>query len=240
VTLSTYLLLAFGALLGSTVSGITGVGGGMVYLPILTLGVGVKAAVPYLTMLLLVSNISRAWFARERIDWRVLRSFAIGAVPGAAFGAVFYTWLSAFWIAKALGLYLLAYVVMTFARVSWPQTASLRSIAAVGVPAGIVSAVVGGSGPVVMPWLLRYGLIKESFLGTEAVGAALMHAVKISVWSVARVIGLHDVLLLLPLAGLMVAGSYLGTVLVRHMNIRVFRTVLLLTLGAVAIRFLLY
>jgi uncharacterized protein len=236
----TYFVLAFGALLGSTVSGITGVGGGMVFLPFLVWGVGFKTAVPYLSMLLLVANISRAYFARQKIDWKVWRHFAIGAIPGAALGALFYTTLSAWWISKALAVYLLSYVALSFTRATFPKTASLKSITAMGVPAGVVSAVVGGSGPVVVPWLLRYGLIKEAFLGTEAVGAATIHVAKLAVWGGAGMIGPNDILLLLPLAVLMVAGSYLGTRLVRHMPSRLFRTVLIFTLAAVGFRFLLY
>jgi uncharacterized protein len=240
VTVVTYIVLALGALLGSTVSGVTGVGGGMVFLPFLIWGVGVKQAVPYLTMLLLVSNISRAGFAHRGIDWTVLRNLAIGAVPGALIGALIYTWLPAAVIARALGVYLLAYVVLNYTKSTWPKQASLKSIRVVGFPAGIVSAVVGGSGPVVVPWLLRYGLIKETFIGTEAVGAAIMHVVKLSVWSGAGMITPFDLLLLFPLGLLMIAGSYFGVKLVGHMNTRVFRVVLLLSLAAIGIRFLLY
>lgn len=236
----TYIVLAFGALLGSTVSGVTGVGGGMVFLPFLVWGVGIKTAVPYLSMLLLVSNISRAYFARQGIDWKVWRYFAVGAIPGAALGAVLYTYLSPFWIAKALGAYLIAFVILGFTKLHWPRTASLRAIAGSGVPAGFVSAVVGGSGPVVVPWLLRYGLIKEAFIGTEAVGAATIHVAKLSIWGGTGMIRSGDIVLLLPLAFLMVAGSYLGTVIVHRMNVTVFRTVLLITLGVIGLRFILF
>jgi uncharacterized membrane protein YfcA len=240
MTTATYVVLALGALLGSTISGITGVGGGMVYLPILIWGVGVKAAVPYLAVLLLVGNVSRAYFARQGIRWPVWRHFAYGAVPGAAVGALLYTVLSAAWIARAVGLYLLAYVALTFSRADWPKTATLRSIGVVGIPAGFVSAVVGGSGPIVAPWFLRYGLIKESFLGTEAVGAALIHVVKLSIWGGAGIISYHDLILLFPLSLLMIAGSYFGTKLVSRMRVRVFRAILITTLAAVGVRFLLY
>lgn len=240
MTTEVYLVLALGALLGSTVSGITGVGGGMVYLPILVWGVGVKMAVPYLAILLLVGNISRAYFARSGIRWTVLKHIAYGAIPGAAIGALLYTMLPAGFIARALGVYLLLYVAMSFTRAEWPKNASLRSISVMGFPAGIVSAVVGGSGPIIAPWLLRYGLVKETFLGTEAVGAALMHVVKLSIWGGTGMIALNDVLILFPLGLLMIAGSYFGTKLVSRMRLRVFRAVLIMTLAIVGVRFILY
>ncbi|MBK6766435.1 MAG: TSUP family transporter [bacterium] len=105
-----YLILAAGALLASTVSGVAGVGGGMVYLPILSEIVGMRLAVPYLSFLLLAGNLSRAYFARQGIDWQVLRAFLITAIPGAAIGALSYAFLPALWIARLLGAYLLIYV----------------------------------------------------------------------------------------------------------------------------------
>jgi hypothetical protein len=235
-----YLILAFGALLGSTVSGVTGVGGGMVFLPFLVFTVGAKYAVPYLSMLLLVANVSRAWFAHQGIDWKVWRHFCLGAVPGAALGALLYTYLPPFWITKALGVYLIAYVILSYTKATWPKEATLKSISIVGVPAGLVSAVVGGSGPVVVPWLLRYGLIKETFIGTEAVGAAAIHVVKLGVWGGTGMIRTSDILLLLPLSVLMIAGSWAGTALVTRMPVRLFRSILIVALAVIGLRFLLF
>lgn len=240
MTTETYIILALGALLGATISGVTGIGGGLIYLPILAWGVGLRMAVPYLAVLLVVGNISRAWLTKQNIDWRVLGRFALGGIPGAMLGATLYTGLSTFWISKALGVYLLSYVALSFTRANWPRKASLKSITVMGVPAGFVSAVVGGAGPVVAPWFLRYGLMKEAFVGTEAVAAAIMHVTKLGVWGTAGMIGAGDLLLLLPLGLLMVVGSYFGLKLVSRMHAKTFRAILLLTLAAVGVRFLFY
>ena len=235
-----YLVLAAGALLASTVSGIAGVGGGMIYLPILAEIVGMKLAVPYLSLLLLSGNLSRAYFARKFVDWKVLKAFLITAVPSAALGALAYAYLPAFWIAKILGAYLVIYVGLNFLRVQWPKTADIRSISYIGVPAGISSAVVGGSGLILAPYFLRYGLMKESFLATEALSTAGTHVAKLIVWSGASLLTMKDYLLLLPLMVLMIAGSYFGKVLVSRMRARVFKGIMLAVLAVVGIRFLFF
>ena len=235
-----FTALAVGALATSTVSGIAGVGGGMLFLPILTAVVGVKLAVPYLSVLLLASNVSRAYFSRTAIDWQVVRWFFVGVLPGAMLGALLFTVLPSFWIKKALGVYLLSYVALSFTKAQWPRTASLKSIAWIGLPAGLVSGVVGGQGPIVAPFMLRYGLVKEAFLGTEAVGSALSHLFKLSVWTPAHVIGASDLALLLPLSVLSIAGSYIGKRLVNRMRLQVFRSILLLLLASIGVRFLLF
>jgi uncharacterized membrane protein YfcA len=240
MTAAEYTALAVGALATSTVSGIAGVGGGMLFLPILTAVVGVKLAVPYLSVLLLASNISRAYFSRKAIDWQVVRHFFLGAVPGAIAGALLFTILPSFWIKKALGVYLLGYVGLHFTKAQWPKSASLRSISWIGVPAGLVSGVVGGQGPIVTPFFLRYGLVKEAFLGTEAVGSAISHLFKLAVWAPTKVIGGSDLALLLPLSVLSIAGSYFGKLLVNRMRLQVFRTILLMLLAIIGVRFLFF
>lgn len=234
------MILAAGALLASTVSGIAGVGGGMVFLPILAEIVGMTLAVPYLSLLLLSGNLSRAWFARKFVDWKVLKAFLITAVPAAAVGALAYAYLPAFWIAKILGAYLIIYVGLNFLRVQWPKTADIRSISLIGVPAGISSAVVGGSGLILAPYFLRYGLVKEGFLATEALSTAGTHVAKLIVWSGASLLTMRDYLLLLPLMVLMIAGSYFGKVLVSRMRARVFKGIMLAVLAVIGVRFLFF
>ena len=212
----------------------------MIYLPILAEIVGMKLAVPYLSLLLLAGNFSRAWFARNFVDWKVVRAFLITGMPAAALGALAYAYLPAFWIAKILGAYLLIYVGLNFLRVQWPKTANIHSISVIGVPAGISSAVVGGSGLILAPYFLRYGLMKESFLATEALSTAGTHIAKLIVWSGASLLTLNDYLLLLPLMVLMVAGSYFGKVLVSRMRARVFKGIMLAVLAGVGIRFLFF
>jgi uncharacterized membrane protein YfcA len=240
VTPLAYLVVAAGALLASTVSGVIGVGGGMIFLPFLVWAFGVKMAVPYLTLLLLVSNVSRAWFSRSEIDWRLVAYFSAGAIPGAVIGALLYTQLSTVVITKALGVYLITYVFLNFTKSTWPKSAPLKAFVPIGALAGFVSAVVGGSGPIVVPWMLRYGLVKEAFLGSEAVCSTVIHVTKLVVWSSTRLIHLNDVVMLFPLSVLMVAGSYFGKILVGRMDVRVFRTALVFALAAIGIRFLVY
>jgi hypothetical protein len=170
----------------------------------------------------------------------MLRYFALGAVPGAALGALLYTQMSAVLIAKLLGVYLLSYVFLNFTKATWPKSAPVRVFVPVGALAGFVSAVVGGSGPIVVPWMLKYGLVKEAFLGTEALCSTVIHVTKIIVWSSTHLIHMSDVMLLAPLSILMVAGSYFGKLLVARMDVRVFRTAMVFMLGLIGVRFLLY
>jgi hypothetical protein len=55
--------------LAATVSGAAGFGGALL-LPILAATLGVKTAVPVLTIMQLLGNLSRVWFGRTQIAWK--------------------------------------------------------------------------------------------------------------------------------------------------------------------------
>ena len=102
--LASLLLMAMAATLASWVGAVAGTGGTTVLLPVLVYFLGVKDAIPVLTICNLTANLSRSWFNRERIDFKVVRWFALGGVPLVAIGAVFFTMASPTLLLRALGL----------------------------------------------------------------------------------------------------------------------------------------
>jgi len=79
------------AFASSTVAAIAGTGGGIILLPVLGMVFGVRNAVPIYAVAQLIGNLSRVGFNRTQIDAKVVRWFAIGAIPFAVFGAWVFT-----------------------------------------------------------------------------------------------------------------------------------------------------
>jgi len=73
-----WAVLAFAALVASTIAGVTGFGGAAVLLPALVAAFGMREAIPILTVAQLIGNGSRVWFNRRELDWRVVGWFALG------------------------------------------------------------------------------------------------------------------------------------------------------------------
>lgn len=236
---SVFLLLALGAFCAALLSGVAGLGGGLIYLPFLAEGIGLRKAIPVLACLLLVGNFSRMYFSRHELRWDIAGRFLIGTIPGALVGALLYTVLSATVIARAVGVFLLIYVVLAVARIQWPRKADLRQLPYVGGVAGFVSAIIGGSGPVIAPFCLRFGLVKGAFLSTDAIVAASMHVVKIVVYSHARLLTLEDLTYILPLAALMVLGTWIATIVLTRINENIFRMIVTFLLAVIGLRFIL-
>ncbi len=78
------LLVALVALAAGTLAAVAGFVGAVVLLPAPVWAVGVRDAVPILTVAQLVGNGARVWFNRRELDLRVAGWFALGAVPPAA------------------------------------------------------------------------------------------------------------------------------------------------------------
>jgi len=69
------------AFLASTVSEAAGFGGALLLLPVLTGIVGIKAAVPILTIGQIFGNASRVWFGSHKLKWKPIIFFLMTAIP---------------------------------------------------------------------------------------------------------------------------------------------------------------
>src|SRR5882724_5846614 len=105
-----WLVLIAGALVASVVGGVAGFGAGIVMLPLMAWVVGVRAAVPVLTVTMLVGNLSRIWWSRGEIDRAVVIRFALGAVPATALGTAFFAGVPAEWLGRFAGVFLISSV----------------------------------------------------------------------------------------------------------------------------------
>ena len=93
------------AFLASTLSGIAGFGGAMIFLPVLVAVYGVRASVPILTVSVLLGNASRVYFNRRELDLRLVGLFSLGSLPFAVLGSFVYVVLPTFWIKKGIGIF---------------------------------------------------------------------------------------------------------------------------------------
>jgi hypothetical protein len=77
--LTGWFVLIFTALVGSTIGGVAGFGAGVLLLPVAASVLGLRAAVPVLTVTMLVGNLSRLWWSRGEVDGRVALRYLAGA-----------------------------------------------------------------------------------------------------------------------------------------------------------------
>jgi uncharacterized membrane protein YfcA len=103
-------LLAAVAFVAATVSGMSGVGGGLLLAIFIAPVVGVKAVVPTVGIAALIAHIVRVWVYRDAIVWRPALLMLAGGIPATIASARLYVYLPADIIAAILGVFLLASV----------------------------------------------------------------------------------------------------------------------------------
>jgi hypothetical protein len=213
-----WTILVITALIGSTVAGVAGFGAGVILLPVVAAVVGVRAAVPVLTVTMLLGNVARIWWSRRDIDWTVLGRFLLGAVPGTALGVFLLAGTSSTRLSVVIGLFLLGAVPLRRVLMTRNFQVRLRHLGPVGAVMGVLSALVVTTGPVVTPFFLAYGLRRGTYIATEASCALAMHLVRGVGLAKLALLNRETIWLGLSLGATMFVGSWCGRRIVDRMS----------------------
>jgi uncharacterized membrane protein YfcA len=216
------LLIAAVAFVAATLAAVTGFGGAAVLLPVLVFAFGTRQAIPILTVAQLIGNGSRVWFNRRELDWRVVGWFTLGAVPMALLGGFLFATAPLTALTRILGVFLIVVVLWRHVRPTNPRKFPVQSFAAIGAGASFLSALLGSVGPIMAPFFLAYGLVKNAYIGTEALSTVVMHVSKLVAYKEAAVLPASAIMTGLALGPVMIVGSFLGKRIVDRLPEKVF------------------
>lgn len=210
------------AFIGSTVAAISGFGGAAVLLPVLVHFFGVKDSIPILTVAQLIGNGSRVWFNRSLLNWKVVRSFALGAIPMALIGGHAFSRMPIPILIRLLGLFLVACVVWRKIGNKSLKTFPTSGFILVGATFSFFSALIGSGGPFIVPFFLAHGLTKGAFIGTEALSTVIMHVFKIIAYHQSSILTEQNVWIGLGLGPIMILGSWIGKRILSQISEKIF------------------
>ncbi len=215
-------VIAVTAFAAAVMGGVAGIGTAIVMIPVLTFAVGVREAIPIVTVAMMFNNVSR-WVAnRHYVDYKVVLWFSLGAVPMAVVGGVAFANAPADLLARGLGIFLL--VLIAYRRLPFGKSGSmpLRGFTAVGSVQGFLSGIFGGAGPFGAHFFLTYGLYRNAFIGTAAVATTSINVTKSATYAGFALLDGNALAISLVVGAIMVAGAYVGGMLVRHVPDRAF------------------
>ena len=112
----------------------------------------------------------------------VVAWFALGAVPLAIIGGVLFATAPLGALKRVIGAFLLLMVVWRHLPGAAVWRPSAPAFAWLGALFSFISALTGSVGPLMAPFFLAYGLVKGSYIGTEALATVVMHVVKLGAY----------------------------------------------------------
>ncbi len=176
----TILLLTLASFIAWFISSLAGGGSPFIIIPMVNFLFESQAVPPIVTMGMLLGNLERVFLFSQDIDWRLTWWYLPGAVPGAILGAFVFTQTPLQWLQVMLGLFL---VSSLFSFGFGKKEQSFQVHGWFFLPAGFMyaflSGVIGSIGPVLNPFYLNYGLVKEKMIATKSAHVLVVHIAKI-------------------------------------------------------------
>lgn len=241
MSIETIVIIACAYFVAAFVKGATGLGFSTSALPILALGLGLKAGMPLVIIPSLVSNsiiMAQAGHFRETVNrfWPMF----VATIPGLLIGLAVLGMVDSMLAGAVLGLVLMNYGAITLFRHGKPLSDKVaRYLAPVsGFATGFVNGITGSQVMPVLPFLLSLRLDPKRFI--QAIN------ISFSLSSIVMAFGLTRMGLMtletvwISLAGLVpvYAGTKLGSAVRNRMDAETFRKVVLVMLiifGAILI-----
>lgn len=175
----TILLLVLASFVAWFISSLAGGGSPFIIIPMVNFLLEPQAVPPVVTTGMLLGNFQRALVLRQDIDWQLTWWYLPGAILGAVLGAFVYTQTQLQWLQVLLGLFLVS-SIFSFKGGKEEQSFSVKGW--FFLPAGFVyaflSGLIGSIGPVLNPFYLNYGLVKEKMIATKSAHVLVVHIAK--------------------------------------------------------------
>ena len=204
--MSLYIILGIGSVFTSMISAVVGMAGGIVLLALMSAFLPFQVVIPIHGIIQLVSNSYRSYLLRKNINWDI----AIPLFLGLPFGI-----LLSIYILKRIDDYtipLVLIIIMIFYSVFKPKKLPpimipRKGFFFVGFIMGVLSLLIGATGPFLAPFFLRSDLKKEEIVATKAICQMGGHLLKIpSFLYLGFNYGKYSILI-----GILVLGTFLGT-----------------------------
>lgn len=234
----TVCLLVLASAIAWFISSLAGGGSPFIIVPMVNFLLEAQAVPPVVTTGMLLGNLQRTFMFWQDIDWQLTWWYLPGAVLGAILGAFVYTQTQLQWLQILLGLFLLSSV---FSFGFGNKESSFQVRGWFFLPAGFIyaflSGVIGSVGPVLNPFYLNYGLVKEKMIATKSAHVVVVHVAKILTYITFGALTKPYILYGLVIGITAIPANWLGQIVLKRMSDEQFRkfVMVLVTLSGLLI-----
>lgn len=223
----------------------TGIGGSLIIaIPLLASAFGGKDSTGILLPMLLVGDLFAIWYYRRSVQWRNVFTPLPWAVIGLALGVIVGNYISDRTFVALIGIIVLCclgiliYTEKKGKDFKVPNDAWFYIL--VGILSGFASMIGNAAGPIFSIYLLALGFKKNNFMGTNAWFFLIINLTKlplqIFVWHNIGISSLTTTIIMIPVITL---GAVIGYFVLKKINEKYFRYIVIVMTAIAAIRLLL-
>ena len=230
-------ILGLSAVFTSIVSGIIGMGGGVLLLSIMSFFLPYQLLIPIHGIVQLVSNSSRSFYLKSHINWGFFLPFLAGAPIG---------FVIAYFLIKSITnehyfyLFLGLFILATLLKPKKLPEIRLKTKGwlFLGIASGIQGSLVGATGPLIAPFFIRSDLKKEEIVATKALQQIVTHFLKIPLFLSLNFNYIDHSLLIVIMSIAAIGGTLIGVKILGKTNEALFRKLFKIILGISSLRLL--
>lgn len=232
----TGMLVGLGAFcLAGLIQGCTGFGSALVAAPCLLMYFEPTFVVPIITLMSLTNTSLVAFHARRHILPGLVGPLALGGVVGSPIGISLLGVLNPIWLKIGVAVFVVAFALVLLSGWSKPIRNPKCSLLPIGLVSGILGGTTGISGPPVILFLASQGTPKEVFRGNIACYFTVVSCMAIGVLTYKGLVNPAVLMKAGVFLPAMLAGTYFGVKLSRHVSEDHFRKGVVIGVGVMGL-----
>lgn len=235
MSIDAILLFALLALIAEVAGTISGFGSSVFFVPIATYLFDFHSVLGITALFHVSSNISKIYFFRQGVNWKIVLYLGIPAVLFVGLGAFLSKLISSEILETALAFFLIIFslLFLLLRNFSIPPT-NVNSIVG-GTVSGFMAGLLGTGGAIRGMTLAAFDMKKGVFIATSALidfGVDLSRGV---VYVSNGFVHWHDMRYVLILLFISVIGTYIGKRILEHVSEKLFKNIVLFVIFGIGI-----
>lgn len=235
LTTSEFLLLCLASFFTSTITSAFGLGGGAMLIIIMVSFMNPLDIIPIHAVIQMSSNMSRAIMLWKHIKFTFMLPFIIGTLIGVTLGGLIIVDLPKYLLQSFIGIFILYSLYGPIAKNV--QATNLKFVG-LGAFSSFVTMFVGGTGPIIAPFIRAITNDRQSTVATHGAFMAWKHGVKIIAFGFLGFSFAQYTPLIIGMLLLGVIGTWVGKVILVWMPEKVFSLGFNFVLTILALRLL--
>jgi uncharacterized membrane protein YfcA len=226
-------ILSATALVAATLSGVIGMGGGLLLLTVMAMVLDPLAVVPIHGVVQMASNGTRTLRLLREVEWGIFFRYVPMLGFGVWVGRSFYAGADAAWFKPVVGAFVLlalTWDLMKPRRMNLPAWVLLPG----GFVGGMLTVMVGATGPYLATFFLRDDLHRRQVVATKAAIQTVGHLAKIPAFLSLGFDYVGAWPVMVPMVVAAIAGTFLGTTILGRLPERAFKIAFRVLLAALA------